>query len=150
MTRIGIEIGGTKQQIVLGDSEGKVLDRCRFSVDSKGDGSLIRGRLAEELLNFIEDHRPERIGVGFGGPVDRINGTVAISHQIESWSGFPIRDWLNDLTGLPVTIENAVFSRRLRSFAWGSLVRSSQCPPSSSRGKSCAGSDCSVNRLCTD
>jgi len=106
MTRIGIEIGGTKQQLVAGDAEGNIIDRCRFSVDPKGGGPVIRERIAEELPKLIVAHKPERIGVGFGGPLDIAKGTVAVSHQIEGWSGFPLRDWLHDLTGLPVVIEN--------------------------------------------
>ena len=106
MTRIGIEIGGTKQQLVAGDAEGNIIDRCRFSVDSTGGGPVIRDRIAEELPKLIAAHKPERIGVGFGGPVDIAKGTVAVSHQVEGWSGFPLRDWLYDLTSLPVVIEN--------------------------------------------
>ena len=106
MTRIGIEIGGTKQQLVAGDAEGNLIDRCRFSVDPKGGGPVIRERIAEELPKLIAAHKPERIGVGFGGPLDIAKGTVAVSHQVEGWSGFPLRDWLHDLTGLPVVIEN--------------------------------------------
>ena len=106
MTRIGIEIGGTKQQLVVGDTEGNIIDRCRFSVGPKGGGSVIRERIAEELAKLIAAHKPERIGVGFGGPLDIAKGTVAVSHQVEGWSGFPLRDWLHDLTGLPVVIEN--------------------------------------------
>ncbi len=106
MTRIGIEIGGTKQQLVAGDAEGNIIDRCRFSVDPKGGGPVIRERIAEELPKLIAAHKPERIGVGFGGPLDIAKGTVAVSHQVEGWSGFPLRDWLHDLTGLPVVIEN--------------------------------------------
>ena len=104
--RIGIEIGGTKQQLVAGDAEGNIIDRCRFSVDSGGGGPVIRERIAEELPALIATHKPERIGVGFGGPVDIAKGTVAVSHQVEGWSGFSLREWLHDLTGLPVVIEN--------------------------------------------
>ncbi len=104
--RIGIEIGGTKQQIVAGDAEGNILDRCRFSVGPEDGGLVIRERISEELPNLIATHKPERIGVGFGGPVDFTKGTVAVSHQVEGWSGFPLRDWLNELTGLPVVIGN--------------------------------------------
>jgi glucokinase len=104
--RIGIEIGGTKQQIVAGDAEGKILDRCRFSVDPEAGGRVIRKRISEELPKLIATQKPERIGVGFGGPVDFTKGTVAVSHQVEGWSGFPLRDWLQELTGLPVLIEN--------------------------------------------
>ena len=104
--RIGIEIGGTKQQIVIGHSDGTIVDRHRFSVDPAGGGPVIRERIAGELPALISKHRPEHIGVGFGGPVDIARGTVAVSHQIEGWSGFPLRDWLNDLSALPATIEN--------------------------------------------
>ena len=104
--RIGIEIGGTKQQIVAGDMEGNILDRCRFSVGPEGGGLVIRERISEELPKLIATHKPERIGVGFGGPVDFTKGTVAVSHQVEGWSGFPLRDWLHELSGLPVVIEN--------------------------------------------
>ena len=104
--RIGIEIGGTKQQIVAGDAEGKILDRCRFSVDPEAGGLIIRERISEELPKLIATQKPERIGVGFGGPVDFTKGTVAVSHQVEGWSGFPLRDWLHELSGLPVVIEN--------------------------------------------
>jgi len=104
--RIGIEIGGTKQQIVAGDMEGNILDRCRFSVGPEGGGLVIRERISEELPKLIATHKPERIGVGFGGPVDYTKGTVAVSHQVEGWSGFPLRDWLHELSGLPVVIEN--------------------------------------------
>jgi glucokinase len=104
--RIGIEIGGTKQQIVIGNPQGTIVDRCRFSIDPDGGGLAIRARIEEELPKLIATHKPERIGVGFGGPVNIAKGTVVVSHQVEGWSGFALRDWLHDLTTLPVTIEN--------------------------------------------
>jgi glucokinase len=75
-------------------------------VGPEGGGLVIRERISEELPKLIATQKPERIGVGFGGPVDIAKGTVAVSHQIEGWSGFPLRDWLHDITGLPVMVEN--------------------------------------------
>ena len=75
-------------------------------MDAEGGGPVIRERIAEELTALIAAHKPERIGVGFGGPVDIAKGTVAVSHQVEGWSGFPLREWLHEITGLPVVIEN--------------------------------------------
>src|SRR3546814_18879623 len=46
------------------------------------------------------------IGVGFGGPVDREKGTICTSHQVNGWQGFDLAGWLNQLTGLPVYLEN--------------------------------------------
>ena len=113
MTRIGIEIGGTKQQIIAGDNQGNIVDRCRFGMESNANASDIQKRITEELPKLITAHQPERIGVGFGGPVDISQGKVATSHQIEGWSGFPLRDWLHDLSGLPVVIENDANSAAL-------------------------------------
>jgi len=111
--RIGIEIGGTKQQLVAGDAEGNIIDRRRFNRDPAGGGAIIRERITEELPSLIAEHQPERIGVGFGGPVNVGQGTITTSHQIEGWSGFPLRDWLMDLTHLPVLIENDANSAAL-------------------------------------
>ena len=113
MTRIGIEIGGTKQQIIAGDNQGNIVDRCRFDMEPNANASDIQKRITEELPKLITAHQPERIGVGFGGPVDIAQGKVATSHQIEGWSGFPLRDWLHDLSGLPVVIENDANSAAL-------------------------------------
>ena len=113
MTRLGIEIGGTKQQITAGDNQGNIVDRCRFGMEPNANASDIQKRITEELPKLITAHQPERIGVGFGGPVDIAQGKVATSHQIEGWSGFPLRDWLHDLSGLPVVIENDANSAAL-------------------------------------
>ncbi|MDP6036526.1 MAG: ROK family protein, partial [Verrucomicrobiota bacterium] len=59
--RTGIEIGGTKQQIVVGHSDGTIVDRCRFSVDPDGGGPAIRTRIEEELPRLIATHKPGRI-----------------------------------------------------------------------------------------
>jgi len=113
MTRIGIEIGGTKQQIIAGDNQGNIVDRCRFGMEPNANASDIQKRITEELPKLITAHQPERLGVGFGGPIDIAQGKVATSHQIEGWSGFPLRDWLHDLSGLPVVIENDANSAAL-------------------------------------
>ena len=104
--RIGIEIGGTKQQIVTGDNQGNIIERHRFNLEPNANAVDIQKRIEEELGKVIATHQPERIGVGFGGPVNIATGKIATSHQIEGWSGFPLRDWLHTLTSLPVIIEN--------------------------------------------
>ena len=71
MTRIGIEIGGTKQQIVVGDAEGRIIDRCRFTVDPAGGGPVIRDRMAEELPPILAEHHPE--------PTDRFARGLRVS-----------------------------------------------------------------------
>ena len=83
---IGIEIGGTKLQLVAGDAGGRIIDRHRLQVDQTRGGAGIREQIAQALPGLIASHQPAGIGVGFGGPVDHETGRIAKSHQIEGWS----------------------------------------------------------------
>jgi glucokinase len=106
MKFLGIEIGGTKLQIVAGNEDAVIADRHRFSVDQAKGAEGIRERIETALPPLLARWKPAAIGVGFGGPVDRTAGRIARSHQIEGWSDFPLRDWLVRLAGAPAWIEN--------------------------------------------
>lgn len=103
---IGIEIGGTKLQLVAGDIEGTLIERRRFEVNQARGGEGIREQIASALPELISVTNAKAIGVGFGGPVDNETGHICCSHQIEGWSEFPIGDWLKQLSGLPVKVDN--------------------------------------------
>jgi glucokinase len=103
---LGIEIGGTKLQLVAGDAGGRIIDRHRLQVDQARGGAGIREQIAQALPGLIASHQPAAIGVGFGGPVDHETGRIAKSHQIEGWSEFELGEWLREQTGLPVRVDN--------------------------------------------
>lgn len=106
MIALGIEIGGTKLQLVAGTQDGRLLERRRLQVDPTSGGQGIRAELANHLPSLIQTHNPLGVGVGFGGPVDHRTGRIACSHQIEGWHRFELGQWLHDLTHLPVAIDN--------------------------------------------
>ena len=103
---LGIEIGGTKLQIVIGDSSAKILERHRIAVEKREGGAGIRREIENALKSLLPKIRPAAIGVGFGGPVDWQTGKICCSHQIEGWSEFPIADWLRSLAKVPVRVDN--------------------------------------------
>lgn len=103
---VGIEIGGTKLQMVTGDHRGVIHHTLRDTVDRAAGGEGIRQRLVEMFQELAPDSGVEAVGVGFGGPVNHLNGDIARSHQIEGWSGFPLATWLSDLTGARVVVQN--------------------------------------------
>ena len=106
MTHIGIEIGGTKIQIVAGDAAGFIKERHRLVADRVRGGAGIREQIAAVLPSLITSHHPVSVGVGFGGPVDHETGLICCSHQVEGWHEFPLGDWLRALSGLPIVVEN--------------------------------------------
>jgi len=102
---LGIEIGGTKLQIVSGNEDAQIDHRFSYSVNPLAGAEGIRRQIAE-ALNSWKDQQLDGIGVGFGGPVNRHNGTIWKSYHISGWSGFAIADWLAELSHVQVTIEN--------------------------------------------
>lgn len=102
---LGIEIGGTKFQAVIGDSNARIIDRYRTNVDINLGGEGIRKEIIETVA-FFKKFNPVSIGLGFGGPVDYERGVICTSHQIKGWDNFPIRLWLEKESGLPVRVDN--------------------------------------------
>jgi len=105
-TFLGIEIGGTKLQLVTGHADAQITARRRFTVAQARGGAGIREQIAHALPELMELAKPAAIGVGFGGPVDATTGQICCSHQIEGWSEFPMGEWLRGLSGLPVAVDN--------------------------------------------
>lgn len=106
MTLLGIEIGGTKLQLALGEGTGRICERRRLSVDPGRGATSIREQIAAALPEFLHGRIIAAVGVGFGGPVDWRVGRVARSHQIEGWFGFDLTGWLRRLTAAQVVVDN--------------------------------------------
>ena len=106
MNLLGIEIGGTKLQLVLGDNTGKILQRRKLTVDPAGGAAGIRNQIEPAIPGLLSGSSIDAIGVGFGGPVDWRSGRICCSHQIEGWSEFDLGGWLQQQTGAPVFADN--------------------------------------------
>lgn len=119
---LGIEIGGTKLQLVAGYGDGRIVRRERLAVERGSGAEGIRARIAAVLPALVQEYRPGRVGVGFGGPVDRVAGRIAISHQIAGWSGFEMAAWLREVGGVPVVIENDANTAALAEAVCGAGV----------------------------
>jgi len=103
---LGIEIGGTKLQIVIGDSAAKILERHRFAVDRAQGANGIRQHIERAIAKILTTTRPAAVGVGYGGPVDWRTGKICCSHHIEGWSDFELGKWLKELAQAPVFVDN--------------------------------------------
>jgi len=106
--RIAVEIGGTKLQAALGAADGHIAERLRAGSPA-GEGAEAVRRRAASLIDEVRDRTdepPERVGIGFGGPVDRTTGRVIRSHQVAGWDDFDLAAWARETTGLPALVEN--------------------------------------------
>jgi glucokinase len=117
---LGIEIGGTKLQLVKTTAFGSIEQTLRYEIDPASGAEGIRRQLAEGLLQLNAATDVAAIGVGFGGPVDREKGIIRTSHQVNGWAGFNLAGWLSDKTGKPVVIENDANTAALAEALHGS------------------------------
>jgi glucokinase len=123
MTCIGIEIGGTKLQSAVVGADGSVRATRLGSVDPEAGAGGILAALSRQLAELVSAPAGaaiEAVGIGFGGPVDRGRGTIATSHHVAGWDGFPLAEWVGSRCGgLPVFLENDTNSAALAEAVLG-------------------------------
>ena len=110
---IGIEIGGTKLQVGLGDQNGELLILHQGKVPKNATANTILEWLAEKVHTVLSEASqnalpaPVAIGIGFGGPVDATKGIALVSHQVPGWKLFPLKSWFADrFPEMDICIEN--------------------------------------------
>lgn len=103
---LGIEIGGTKLQLLVADAAGQTEQSIRKNIDAASGAESIRDQISGCLKEIHAFTEITAIGVGFGGPVDWETGTIRTSHQVQGWANFNLSQWLYEITGKRVAVEN--------------------------------------------
>jgi glucokinase len=104
---LGIEIGGTKLQLGVGDgTRGELAAMERRKVDPERGAAGILESIEAVGSALVQRYKPARIGIGFGGPVDALAGRVTKSHQIDGWEGFALADWCRNTFRIPTQLGN--------------------------------------------
>jgi glucokinase len=104
---LGIEIGGTKLQLGVGAGDGTFVAAPEpITVDRAAGAEGIRREIVKRASLLIRDHGVERVGFGFGGPIDAARGRTITSHQIAGWNDFPLVEWCRDALRLPAVLGN--------------------------------------------
>ncbi|MFI7698338.1 ROK family protein [Nonomuraea sp. NPDC049480] len=97
---LAIDIGGTKLAAALVDEEGSVL-RSATRPTPRTD---VMSALAAVVAEVTEGGPPPvAAGIGCAGPLDLATGTVS-PVNIADWRGFPLREEVQKLTGLPTVL----------------------------------------------
>jgi glucokinase len=115
MARAGVDLGGTKIDVLVVDGERDVLGRARRPTPTEGGAPAIVAAIAEAVADATADAGTtagELTGVGVGSPgaVDEAAGTVGhTSNLAGGWTDpFPVAAELGSLVGKPVRVANDV------------------------------------------
>jgi glucokinase len=125
---LGIEIGGTKLQLGIGDGRGSLIALERLRVDPTRGASGILAQIQAALPVLVGGANVPRdqiqaVGIGFGGPVDASRGRTQTSYQVKGWDDFPLASWIKDHLGIPrVVVENDADTAGLAEARFGAGV----------------------------
>ena len=112
--RGGIDLGGTKIQTVVVDSDNNVLGQSRRPTPTTGGPEDVAREMAAALREAASEaglgSRDLRgVGVGSPGDADENTGVVSDARNLPGWAGsFPLGQHLADQMGVPVRIGNDV------------------------------------------
>jgi len=112
--RGGIDLGGTKIQTVVVDSENKVLGESRHPTPTKGGPADIAKAMSAALAEAAAQAKVETkdlkgVGVGSPGDADEKTGVVSEARNLPGWEGpFPLAKTLSEELGTQVEIGNDV------------------------------------------
>ncbi len=108
---IGIDIGGTKISMVLGNHSGKILARRLLATKTGRQTKLGLREIVQSIKLLLSKYPVSKkdiagIGVGIPGPVDSGKGIVPKSPHLGGWEGLPLAKYLQKEIKLPVTLAN--------------------------------------------
>jgi glucokinase len=108
---IGIDVGGTKMTAALATRDGEIVKLLRIQTKREEGAEGGFKAICEMMKSLLDEARiqglsVEKIGVGFGGPVNFESGTVYLSHHVPGWENFPLRSKLEHRFAIPVTVDN--------------------------------------------
>ena len=112
---IGIDIGGTKCAVVLGDREGQVLEKIRF--DTTDCQSTI-ARLVEAAKQLFTPE-VKAVGISCGGPLNSKKGLVLSPPNLPGWDAIPIVKIFEDALGVPAFLKNDADACAIAEWQWG-------------------------------
>ena len=118
---LGIDIGGTKCALVLGDESGEVQKKVRFETTDK-DTTLTRiFAEAEELIAQAKSQGTpvKAIGVSCGGPLDSRAGLIQSPPNLPGWDNVPIVRMLTERFGIPAALCNDANACALAEYRFG-------------------------------
>lgn len=121
---LGIDLGGTKTAVCLGDESGKIVRAERMATGADEDprrwmdrlSNVVERIMKEENLSFADI---PAIGLAVPGPMSVKRGLVVEPPNMPAWRDVPVRAWVEEMTGRPVHINNDANAAGLAEYRFG-------------------------------
>lgn len=110
--KIGIDIGGTKCAVVLGDENG-IVNKIKFPTTTYAE---TMAHILEAVASIGEG---DAIGVSCGGPLDAARGLILSPPNLPGWDEIPICRMLEEKFGIPAALCNDADACAMAEWRYG-------------------------------
>lgn len=113
---IGIDIGGSKCAVILGNENGTVIKKIRFDTGSPNE------TLNRIISETAEIGSASAIGISCGGPLNSAKGIIMSPPNLVGWDDIHIVKMLEDKLGIPAFLQNDADACALAEWRFGAGV----------------------------
>ncbi len=108
---LGLDVGGTKTAVVLGDYDGAIRERRQFATEPSRGFDPTFAELCAHVDALLRDAHAQQIPVGclsvsIGGPLDVERGVIQSPPNLPGWDNIHLTALLSERFDLPVYIEH--------------------------------------------
>lgn len=121
---IGIDIGGTKCAVVLGEKDDdkiKIIEKIKFPTESFPITLKKIFSNMEQIItnNATNTKNIDAVGISCGGPLDSTKGMICSPPNLPGWDNIPIVKLIEDRFGLPAYLQNDANASTLAEWKYG-------------------------------
>ena len=121
---IGIDMGASHVMLILADFSGRQLHEIEVPMDINEGPQICLARVAELVDQLLKEagmslSQISAVGVGVPGPIVQKEGMVSGPPIMPGWDRYPIRDHLQELWQVPVSLNNDAELGAVGEWAYG-------------------------------
>jgi glucokinase len=125
ITLFGLDIGGTKTALLIGDTAGQILRRIEIPTPAAEPFDVALPRIVAAANDLLVECRlegmsaPRAVSVSVGGPLDIERGILYAPPHLAAWGEAPLKARLAEALELPVYLEHDGNAGALAEFTFG-------------------------------
>jgi glucokinase len=106
---IGLDVGGTKCSVVIGDKTFSIIKKIVFETRTERGYKEILSDFKNNMRSLMSEfsgYNLKRIGISCGGPLDSKNGIIYSPPNLPGWDNVPITKIFSEEFGVETALQN--------------------------------------------
>ena len=118
---LGVDIGGTKILIVIGNRSGKVYGEKQIPTPVKASPDQVVSLIIDAAFEILSSanliiSNVQAIGIGVAGAIDHSNGKVIRSPHLPEWANVNLKELIENQLQIPTIVDNDANAAALAEF----------------------------------